>query len=172
MRVGREFEPRAGAISQFLQLFSLILKNSSFCKAVVVIDYTNQTLTVNNRPTCSWWGCRERGSFPRRGPLPSWAAPLRTPPSPLPSSPSRWNPEPFRGNFMNSLILQRADLILRDNINWTVGFVNCLLQFSIASLGSMAQSSRAGIYISPRKQFPNLTVHYYSLIPRWCNWPN
>ena len=32
--LSREFEPRAGAILQFLQLFSLILKNGSFCKAV------------------------------------------------------------------------------------------------------------------------------------------
>ena len=34
--LGWEFEPRAGAISQFLQLFSLILKNGSFCKAVEI----------------------------------------------------------------------------------------------------------------------------------------
>ena len=33
--LGREFEPRAGAISQFLQLLSRLLKNGSFCKAVV-----------------------------------------------------------------------------------------------------------------------------------------
>ena len=37
MRSVAEFEPRAGSISQFLQLFSPILKNGSFCKAVVPI---------------------------------------------------------------------------------------------------------------------------------------
>ena len=41
--LGREFEPRAGAIPQFLQMFSLILKNGSFCKAVPTSTYKSKS---------------------------------------------------------------------------------------------------------------------------------